>query len=187
MEIFGRVVAIDMNATVKGQNGTYKGAEIIYKDNSTGETKTKPFHENVLKYNAALKNGLENLSSGDEFTAVLESKEKDGKTFWNWISVSKGHTSSIPSKGTTNSSTPTKAAPSTYATPEERAQTQKYIVRQSSLTAALKLLELHGNKKATTRDVISLAQEFEAYVLDLAPKEMTNLGSVEDMDDDIPF
>lgn len=183
MQIIGKVVAIDMNATVKGQNGTYKGAEIIYKDNSTGETKTKPFHANALKYNAALKNGLENLSPGDEFTAVLEKKDD----FWNWISVSKGHTSSNQSKGTTNSTTTTKAPPSTYATPEERAQTQKYIVRQSSITSALKLLELHGNKKATTRDVISLAQEFEAYVLDLAPKEMTNLGSVEDMDDDIPF
>ena len=39
------------------------------------------------------------------------------------------------------------------------------IVRQSSLTAALKLLELQGAKKPTANDVVSIAAEFEAWVL----------------------
>lgn len=182
MELIGKVVAINMNATVKGQNGTYKGAEIVYKDEN-GETKTKPFHSNALKFNAALKNGLENLSPGDDFVAVME--KKDG--YWNWVSVSKGTGNAVATQTSSNNAVQTaKPAQNNFATAEERAKTQEYIVRQSSITAALKLLELHGNKKATTRDVISLAQEFEAYVFNRSPKEITNLGSIEDMEDDIP-
>lgn len=157
MEITGKVVAIDLNATVKGKNGTYKGAELIYKDLADGQAKTKAFHENAFKFNAALKNGLTNLEVGDEFTAVLEKKDD----FWNWVSVAKGFAQTTAPKTVLGTA---KAAPSTYATAEERAQTQAYIVRQSSITNALKLLELQSNKKADVPDVLAIATQLEAWV-----------------------
>ncbi len=160
MEITGKVIAIDMAAKVQGQKGVYIGVELMYKDLKDGQNKTKAFHENALKFNAALKNGLENLSSGDEFTAVLEKKDE----FWNWVSVSKG---AAPVEITTTAKqapSSGKAAPSTYATAEERAQTQAYIVRQSSITNALKLLELQSNKKADVPDVLAIATQLEAWV-----------------------
>ncbi len=190
MEITGKVVAIDLNATVKGKNGTYKGAELIYKDLADGQAKTKAFHENAFKFNAALKNGLTNLEVGDEFTAVLEKKDD----FWNWVSVSKG---AAPVEITTTAKqapSSGKAAPSNYATTEERAQTQVYIVRQSSITNALKLLELQGNKKADVPDVLAIATQLEAWVFGKkaepapAPKKAAaKVLNDATFEDDIPF
>lgn len=178
MEITGKVLLIETNATIKGQKGNYTGTELTYKD-SEGITKSKAFHSNALKFNAALNNGLNNLAPGDEFTAVLEKKDE----FWNWISVSKG--AAAPKTSSNNApSASAKAAPSTYATAEERAKTQKQIVRQSSLANALKLLELNGNKKATTEEAINIAEQFEAWVLGNVPDTTADIAN---MDDDIPY
>lgn len=189
MEVYGKVVEIALNTQVpKNGGGTYPGALLTYR-NSEGKMQEKGFHANVMKHNPAVANGLADLQTNDNFIMVLE-KEGD---FWNVKSIAKAGEATV---STTNNAQPiagkaTQAySGSTYTTAEERACTQKYIVRQSSITAALKLLELHGNKKATTREVISLAQEFEAYVFNLAPKELTNINSsspFEDMEDDIPL
>lgn len=176
MEITGKVLVIETNATIKGKNGNYTGTELTYKD-VEGATKTKAFHSNALKYNAALNNGLNNLTPGDEFTAVLEKKDE----FWNWISVSKGVSKSVPEKATAQAA---KSVPSTYATAEERAQTQKYIVRQSSITAALKLVELQGTKKMGVQEVVDLASQFEDWVMGNTPDPIADLTN---MDDDIPL
>ena len=190
MEITGKVLVLELNATIKGLNGSYKGAEIVYKE-PNGETKTKGFHENALKFNAALKNGLDNLKSGDDFTATLEKTEKDGKTFWNWTSVVKGleapvnNNANKPSASVPNVN---KAAPSTYATADERAQTQKYIIRQSSITAALKLLEIQGKKAVDQFAVISLAEQFEAWVMGYERKDVPDpKADIANMEDDIPY
>ena len=42
MEITGKVLLLELNATIKGSKGVYKGAELIYKEPG-GETKTKAF------------------------------------------------------------------------------------------------------------------------------------------------
>lgn len=187
MNITGKVIAIDLNATVKGKNGTYKGAELIYKDLADGQAKTKAFHENAFKFNAALKNGLTNLEVGDEFTAVLEKKDD----FWNWVNVSKGV--SAPPANIAPASTSAKSTSSTYTTAEERAETQKYIVRQSSITAALKLIEINGKKNQTANDVITIAEYFEAWVFGkqaastkLAKKAAPVVENT-DNEDDIPL
>lgn len=186
MEITGKVLLIETNATIKGQNGNYQGTELTYKD-SEGLTKSKAFHVNALKFNAALNNGLNNLSPGDEFTAVLEKKD----SFWNWMSISKGTnavSNTTPSKpvGSASTSAPmSKSTPSTYATAEERAQTQKYIVRQSSITAALKLLEIQGKKTVDQFSVISLAEQFTAWVMGESTQVI--IDDIADMEDDIPL
>ena len=194
MNIIGTVVLVSIYTPVKKKDGgTYPGWKLVYQD-VDGEVKTIQKHMNSLKYAAALKNGLEALKPGDSFT--LE-QEKEGD-FWNPKNVYKNGEdiqapASSPKANAQQGKQTVTPSNSTYATKEERAQTQVYIVKQSSLANALKFLELIGNKKATTRDVISLAQEFEAYVFNQAPKELTNLGkstyyeSLEDLDDDIPF
>jgi hypothetical protein len=66
-----------------------------------------------------------------------------------------------------------KATPSpksTYETPEERAKKQVYIVKQSSLSNAIALLNadgkntITGGKKYTKEDVFALAQELTDWV-----------------------
>ena len=186
-QINGTVVAVEIDVPVKKNGGgTYQGWSLVYKDN-TGEIKTMSKHMNSLKYAQPLKNGLESLKAGDAFT--LE-QEKEGD-FWNPKSIYKSE--GAVSKPTTPTHAPqgktVASSSSTYSTVEERAQTQKYIVRQSSITAALKLLELRGEKKAGVDDVLDFAAYFEAYVMDYEPTALadSSKSSFDDMDDDIPF
>lgn len=186
-QINGTVVAVEIDVPVKKNGGgTYQGWSLVYKDN-TGEIKTMSKHMNSLKYAQPLKNGLESLKAGDAFT--LE-QEKEGD-FWNPKSIYKSKDIPAMLKGDVVVSKPAYTAPgsSTYSTVEERAQTQKYIVRQSSITAALKLLELNGVKKAGVDDVLDFAADFEAYVMDYEPTALadSSKSSFDDMDDDIPF
>jgi hypothetical protein len=191
-QINGTVVAVEIDVPVKKNGGgTYQGWSLVYKDN-TGEIKTMSKHMNSLKYAQPLKNGLESLKAGDAFT--LE-QEKEGD-FWNPKSIYKSTGGHIKDDGTVGlgaKSAPAKPAytapsSSTYSTVEERAQTQKYIVRQSSITAALKMMELNKVKDVTIADVLAYAGSFEDYVMGVTAQDVVDTsGSLEDLDNDIPF
>ena len=196
MEIYGKVVQVSIDTVAKKQDGgTYQAWKLVYEDNrSEIKTITKPM--TMLKYNAALANGLQELSVGDNF--IMDTEKKDG--FVNPTSIRKAAQEStttnkaqpVAGKAVTNSG-------STYATAEERAQTQKYIVRQSSITAALKLIEINSLKKVTAEDVIVTAGIFEAWVFGVEIKIPTksqekriaaqkeNDNPFEDMEDDLPL
>ena len=187
----GVVVAVEIDVPVKKNGGgTYQGWSLVYKDN-TGEIKTMSKHMNSLKYAQPLKNGLESLKAGDAFT--LE-QEKEGD-FWNPKSIykSEGKPLSSAIKGDVPAGKPAYTAPnsSTYSTVEERAQTQKYIVRQSCLTNAIKLLELQGNKKASVDDALSLAGTMVGWVYGERVSTFKDANDavqdLVDLDDDIPF
>ena len=191
-QINGTVVAVEIDVPVKKNGGgTYQGWSLVYKDN-TGEIKTMSKHMNSLKYAQPLKNGLESLKAGDAFT--LE-QEKEGD-FWNPKSIYKSTGGHIKDDGTVGlgaKSAPAKPAytapsSSTYSTVEERAQTQKYIVRQSSITAALKMMELNKVKDVTIDSVLALAGNFEGYVMDRIPKNLKQVAEdFTDLDSDTPF
>ena len=169
-----RIVSIEFDTTIEGQKGSYQGTEVVYKT-ASGETNTKGMHENTFKYNKQLRTDLEQLQRGDYARVTTE---KAG-SFVNWLSAKKidaptraATTVGEPSQARQGGSTevPTKQqVKSNYETPEERAQRQVYIVRQSSLTAALKFFEVGLGAGSAgipeTEDVIEIAKEFEAYVL----------------------
>lgn len=189
MEIRGTVVAIDLNATIeKKTGGTYQGVLFSYRDSKDNKLQEKAFHSNAMKFNKDLKAGFESLNAGDAF--VVEAI-KEGE-YWNWKSIKKADANAPVASAPANKPAASNGG-GNWATAEERAQTQVYIVRQSSLTNALKLLEIQGNKKATTADVIALAAEFEAFVMgkEVAAKKpaLKVVGDTgpEDMDNDIPF
>ena len=190
MNISGKVIQVAIDVDVKKKDGgTYKGWKLVY-EQSDGEVKTIQKHMNSLKYAAPLANGLKELKAGDTFTMEME-KEGD---FWNPKSIFKGEASPTVDKVPFERSgviKPTTTSNSTYATKEERAQTQKYIVRQSSITAALKLLELQGKKTVDQFAVIALAEQFESWVMgesfQVVIDEDKTPSSFDDMGDDIPF
>lgn len=197
MEIKGKVVEINLDTQVpKNGGGTYPGATISFRD-ANGKLQEKAFHANALKFNAALKNGLENLQAGDNFVA---NADKNDNGFWEWKSIAKAG-AEVPKQATAQPNTKAPANTSSggnWATAEERAQTQVYIVRQSSLTNALKLFEIQGYKKATPEEVIEIAQEFEAFVLgtqkrpDIKPGKLAVVGGsdvdpFDDTENDVPY
>ena len=168
MIITGKIVSIDLNATItKASGGTYKGAEIVFKD-ANGKVQTKNIHENGLKYAPAVKNGLESLEPGDNFTVEMEKKDD----FWTWISIKKGIEQEEKQKTTLQQSTTTKST--SWETAEERAARQKLIVRQSSLTNAVAFLAIQpGSMPITEVDVIETATTFYNWVFEREVDENT--------------
>lgn len=163
MQVELTVVSVEMDVEIQKQaGGSYKGARLTYRD-ASGAIKEKAFTQQALKYNPQVKTTLSNLAAGDK--AIME-MEKNGD-FWNVKTLTKdGSVSSVATNSTPasggNKASPTASPKSTYETPEERAKKQVYIVRQSSITAALTYLG--DTKKMSINDVIAVAKQFEAYV-----------------------
>jgi hypothetical protein len=187
MFIQGIVMEVQMGVQVPKANGggSYPGSIITYRDEN-GKLAEQAFHENSFKYNGNLKLTLADLKAGEVF--YME-KEKKGD-FWNVTGLHKGPkpmgSGEAKAAPTTSTSAPVTDKPagkvlgSNYETPEERARKQRYIVRQSSLTAALGIFTLN-KEKATTEDIISVAKAFEKYVF-----EEDAIQGVLDLENDIP-
>jgi hypothetical protein len=180
-----QIVSVELDKALKNQKGTaYTGAEVIYKDEE-GKVVTKVMHNNTFKFNNDLLEQLKAVKPGQfaKVTAV-----KTGQ-FVNWQSV---EMVDAPAKTPSETSTPGVASlvasikaqvetpsktqvRSNYETPEERAARQVMIVRQSSITAALKLAELGliagGQAFFTEDEIITSAKVFEAYVLGTGASE----------------
>jgi len=178
MNVLGQVISIDYDVQIsKNGGGFYPGSRLTYRD-SEGSIKEKAFHANVFKFNKALKLQLQDLGPNDSFVMTME-KEGD---FWNVMNISKGDGVSsvtLPSQGASSpkTATPYKSPKSTYETPEERKIKQRYIVRQSSITAALSFL---NNKAKKTNEVLKVAKEFEEYVFSKEPLKIEDLQGDED-------
>ena len=174
MEINGKVVEIEKSILIEGTNGAYKGSKIIYKD-VEGKVKEKAFHENTFKYNKAFEKELHALSAGDSFVATLEKKGE----YWNWLSIKKS------TGGAPTLAKPAAATGGNWETAEERKNKQVYIIRQSSISAALKMLELNGSKKIAVKDVTLIADELTNWVLGQSKQEAD--ATLGDLENDIPY
>lgn len=159
--------------TEQGKKGPYEVAELMYK--SDGQPKTT----RVMAWVKEVFSVVSAASAGD----VLEVKfEKNEKGYWNMTAASAtgnkeavGQTSAAVSKG------------GNWETADERAHRQVMIARQSSLERAVEYFTL-VDKKVTPDEVISVADEFVAYVVSgkqevkkavRAKKEVEVTGDVE--------
>lgn len=145
---------------------------------------------------------IKEAKPGESWDIKLEKVEKNGQEFWNWVGAEKieAQAGVAPAKASFSKST--------YATPEERAQQQVYICRQSSLKAAVEYFALLTDSRPTPDEVISIASRFTGWVMDLSlgeqseteaevsieaardrvnPKRVTKAKAGEDIDNDIPF
>ena len=176
-----QIISVALDAPLVNQAGTpYVGCQVYYKGHD-GKPYDKCMHNNTFKFNKPLLEDLKALKAGD-YVAIVSKKVGN---FVNWVSVKKTEapaqqaaetpnetTKAAMQEGRTVAATPAptrEAVKSNYETPAERAARQVMIVRQSSITAALKLAELNiqtGNGFAPTEDqVIESAKVFEAFVL----------------------
>jgi hypothetical protein len=110
-----------------------------------------------------------------------------------WIKVTKG--SSASSSPTQNSSsgvgtTSTSNTKGGWETPEERAKKQIYIVRQSSISAAVNALSVGVKTGPKAEEVIDYARRLEAFVFESDQAKATvskDVGSIEELEEDLPF
>ena len=153
--------------------GSYTQLDVAFKkDGKTEGKKIMSFGAGKKAYEV-----LKGAQFGQTFTITSEKNEQSG--YWDWVDASNG---AVASGSSPSRATPTTSPKSTYETPEERAKKQVYIVRQSSISAAVELLKTE-KKQPTAQEVISTAKEFEAYVFDLQAAPAVELPE----DDDIPM
>lgn len=140
----------------------YSYVELAYKgdDGQVRGKKVMPFGEFKAVHDA-----LAQAQGGEVYNITAIKNEASG--YWDWTAASKSDGSapapqaSGPSQAGTSSGG--KVTGSNYETAEERAKKQVFIVRQSSISAAINFL-VDAKKSSTVEQVIDVAKQFEAYV-----------------------
>lgn len=100
---------------------------------------------------------LSEAKLGDKFDVKAV---KNDKGYWDWTEVTSAGKNTDPSGPKA-----TQTTRSNFETPEERARRQVYIVRQSSVSAALELASLNkGKERVSEAEIIESARKFEEYV-----------------------
>lgn len=172
MQLTIEVLAVT-STTKPTAKGSYTQLDVAYK--REGKTEGKK----IMSFGAgkAAFEVLKNAKTGDVYTITSVKNETSG--YWDWTDATSGSASG----GEKATYTPTASPKSTYETPEERAKKQVYIVRQSSISAAIDLLK--GDKKVpTVGEVLDVASQFEAFVFNTTV--VTNTFP-EIPEDDIPL
>lgn len=173
------ILSVDIK-TVPTTKGSYQTADVAYKNNSfQGKVEGKK----VMSFGAT-KDSFATLATAQPGQTYEVQIVKNDKGYNDWISMAQavpGAASPAASSPTGSPGKPASPAPrSTYETPEERAQRQILIVRQSSLSSAVALLTTGAKTPPSTQAVVEAAKAFEAYVFGNEPVDM----SVEAMSSD---
>lgn len=163
----GKTAYIMLEVAYKQLNGTYAGKLASKKIMSFVQP------DNVYK-------ALADAKSGDVFNIKSHKNMETGFIDWDDAeAVAPGNAIPVPQQE--QKSMP--ANKSTYETPEERAKKQVYIVKQSSLSAAIDVLK-HNNPKAAVEptQAVQMAQEFVDWVF-ASPSAPANVVP----EDDVPY
>lgn len=157
------ILSVDVK-TVPTAKGSYQTADVAYKNNSfQGKVEGKK----VMSFGAT-KDSFSVLATAQPGQSYEVSIVKNDKGYNDWVSMAPataGATSPAPAAVPSAGKPAANASPrSTYETPEERAQRQVLIVRQSSLSSAVAALAVGNKIPLKFEDVIDTAKAFEAYV-----------------------
>lgn len=180
-----KIIAVTVT-TVPTQKGSYQSAEVTFKNATFGDkTDTKKLMSFVHK---DVFNTIKQAQAGEVYTVA---RTKDDKGYWQWVQVAAGDVqiasegANVPA-GNVAAKAATPAPKSTFETPEERAKKQVYIVRQSSISAAIDTLKT-DKKAPTVEEVLAVAKQYEAYVFDInEAKPAQKLPELPE-DGDIPY
>ena len=163
-----QVLKVEVEETAK-----YKMANVTFKNLDFGKVESRkiPSFKNpdVFKSLAA-------AVDGDTFDVETV---KDGQ-YWQWTKVTKTDGTQTTS-GSTPAASGGTAYKSTYETPEERAKKQVYIIRQSCLATAERLLSVGAKNPPKVSEVIQTAKELGEYVFGNDPMQQ-----LLDMENDLP-
>lgn len=155
------------------ENAKYKMANVTYKNLTFNKTESRkiPSFKNPDVFNL-----LSRAVDGDTFEVETI---KDGQ-YIQWTKVTKLDGTQTASGPAAASGSGT-AYKSSYETAEERAKRQVYIVRQSSVSAAVASLSVGAKSPLKPSDVIEVAKEYEAYVFGNDPMQQ-----LLEMESDLP-
>jgi len=175
------VVANDKKSATAKTGKAYQLYEVAYRNNSFED---KLESAKINQYSGVFSK-VAGMKPGEKYVIT---KEKNEGGFWQWedvVALAPGAefiTSSVPGATPGKASAGFTPGKSTYETPEERAKKQVYIVKQSSLTNALKFAKLN-EEKPDVAGLITVAQQFTDWVFS---SEQPPTEKLTDMSDDFP-
>lgn len=156
-----KFISVESVDKVTKTNKAYVELEVAYKNldfqDKLEVKKLNPFG------NKDVYNTLKSAKNGDIFDVE---RVKNDAGFWDWTAIKSGSApaQNTPQTSTVASGSTSYASPkSTYETAEERAKKQVYIVRQSSIGAAVETLKT-DKKNPTPAEVLVVAKQYEDYV-----------------------
>jgi hypothetical protein len=176
------ILSIDIK-TIPTAKGSYQTADVAYKNNTfQGKVEGKK----VMSFGAT-KDSFATLAQAQPGQTYEITIVKNDKGYNDWVAMAQavaGAASPAPAAGTYTAGKPAATTPrSTYETPEERANRQVLIVRQSSLSSAAAVLTAGAKAPPSASAVVDLAKVFEAYVFGVGTTPVDS-GSVTDMQSD---
>ena len=163
--MFIKVKHVDVESVQKGKN-SYQVAEVSY---DTEQYKNQ-VHKVMSFVNPTVFAVVSKAQKGDTFE-VDKSKNSAGFNQWNSITPTDsagGVNDSVASSSapTRSASTPSTQVNRSFETAEERADRQRLIVRQSSLTAALATLSPGSKGPIDPEAVKALAEQYTDWVFE---------------------
>jgi hypothetical protein len=175
MAIRIKIVEVNIENVKNGKNA-YSKAEIIHTAN--GQQRT----QKVMSFsNPAVFKTIQHMKPGEEYDITV-TKNDQGYNQWAAVERAKDADGDFVPTPASVRNVPQPAVRSTYETPEERAQRQLMIVRQSSISNALTYLQATQKEgEYGVTDVINVAQDFVDFVY--GNNVETSLA---DMENDIP-
>jgi len=151
-----KILNVNVEHVVKGKS-RYDKATVAYLYN--GEART----QNVMSFsNPAIFKAVQEFV-GQEVEVTVT---KNAAGYNEWAAILPAGSTAVPSSSTASAPTnapATRVTGSNFETPSERAQKQIYIVKQSSISAAIALAGLN-KEKVTREQIIDTAQFFVDYV-----------------------
>jgi len=178
--------SIETKPTTKG---SYQQLEVVYKNLSfQGKVESKK----LMSFGAGAPSftTLSTAAAGSIFEIAVV---KNDKGYNDWTSATASHADVTGASGpnpTIGKPSSTTTPRSTYETPEERAQRQILIVRQSSVSSAVSLLGVGAKAPLKVEDVLATAKKLEGYVFGLdkgqeAPKGETGFEDIPDFEGEV--
>jgi len=159
------ILNVQSTTQIAKSNKPYQQLEVAYKNLTfSGKIESKklmPFGAQKAAFDA-----LANAATGSVFEVTVV-KNDAGYNDWTAISQAVPGSPAPQAVGSINKPTQGNAVQvkSTYETPEERAKKQVYIIRQSSLSAAIGSLSVGAKSALKASDVIAVAEEYYAWVM----------------------
>ncbi len=168
--------SVETKPTAKG---SYQQLEVTYK-NLTYQGKVESKKLMSFGANAAAFKTLSNAPTGSQWEVTVV---KNAQGYNDWPTVVAASSDAAPAAASTGALPKTQPGQtrSTYETPEERAQRQVLIVRQSSLSAAVSTLAV-GAKNVKPEEVLALAKTYENYVFDVKDPGPSGFADLPDFD-----
>ncbi|MDE3022307.1 MAG: hypothetical protein KGI54_10640 [Pseudomonadota bacterium] len=156
------ILSVDIKTTPTAK-GSYQTADVAYKNNTfQGKVEGKK----VMSFGATAASfkTLAQATAGESYEVSIV---KNDKGYNDWVSMSKAGAADAgaPQTASAKPTTATASPRSTYETPEERAQRQIYIIRQSSISAAVSSLAAGAKAAVEPSKVLAVAKQYEDYVL----------------------